>query len=82
MLSSMENLVVLSIFGETGWILSEQQKTAVHQKWIWACKYVPKELLMSDKVLYDAKFCVDSKFDIKTRVSHRNQKICYKNVVL
>ena len=64
MLSSTADLVVLFIFLETAWVLSEQQKTAVHPKWILACKFDTKELLMSNKLLYDAKFDVDSEFDV------------------
>ena len=64
MLSNTTDLVVLIMFLETAWVLSEQQKTAVHQKWILACKFDTKELFMSNKLLYDAKFDVDSEFDV------------------
>ena len=77
--SSMADLAVLFIFHETAWVLSEQQKTVVHQKWILACKLDTKELFMSNKVLYDAKFYVDSELDVKAYVAGRYQEINCKN---
>ena len=82
MLSSTADLVVMFIFLETAWVLSEQQKTAVHQKWILAYKSDTKELFMSNKLIYDAKFDADSEFDVKTYVTIHNQEINCKNEVL
>ena len=81
MLSSTADLV-LFIFLEAAWVLGEQQKTAVHQKWIFACKLDTKELFMSNKLLYDAKFDVYSEFDVKTYVTIHNREINCKNEVL
>ena len=73
--SSMVDLVVLFIFLETASVLSEQQKTAVHQNRILTCMSHTDELFMSNKLLYYAKFCVDSKFDVRTCVAIHNQEI-------
>ena len=68
--------MVHSVRSESGHILSEQQKFIFAPEQQFNSRKYKKSI---QTTLYDAKFCVDSEFDIKNIITYRNLELLSKN---
>ena len=77
-LSNMADFVVSSVRSGITPILSEQQNAAFHQHQTFRSETHHSTVHVPQNILYDAKFCVDSKSDGRNTATFRNLKLRLK----